>query len=101
MGNNAITWAAATKPASPLDKLLLYILATYADDEGRCCPSQAMLATDSQLSERAVRKHLASLEAQGLLRREERRTKCGGRTSDLISLELDGGAHDGNEVAAA
>lgn len=66
-------------------KLVLMVLAEQAR-HGQCWPSQASLAADCELSDRAVRKALAALEEAGFIRREPRHAK-GGR-SDLITLQL-------------
>ena len=59
------------------EKLLLYGLANYADEDGVCFPSQAKLAADGSMGERTVRRVLADLEEQGLVQRSERKRRDG------------------------
>lgn len=66
--------------------LLLYVLGQYAQPDGSCFPSVETLAEDSHLSPTAVRKALKEAEAAGLLRREERIRRDGGRSSNRIIL---------------
>lgn len=89
MSFQAQTAVAAIRGLKPLDKLLLLTLANYAGADGSCFPSQTTLAADTGMSERAVRGHLADLEAQGMIQRTARRREDGSRTADLILLCLD------------
>lgn len=66
--------------------LLLYVLGQYAQADGSCFPSIETLAEDSHLSTSAVRKALKEAEVAGLIRREERVRKDGGRSSNRIIL---------------
>lgn len=66
-------------------KLVLMVVAEQARD-GKCWPSQASLAADCEMTDRAVRKALAALEAEGFIRREPRHPNGG--QSDLITLQL-------------
>lgn len=66
--------------------LLLYVLAEYADADGRCYPSQTTLAKRAQLSERAVRANLSLLRKARLIDQAQRRRKDGSRTSDQFTL---------------
>lgn len=82
----ATTWAFEQEPRTSGAKFTLVCLASYADENGHCYPSQQTLATMMGLQERSVRGHLANLEEDGLIRREERRADSGQRTSDGIWL---------------
>ena len=66
-------------------KLVLMVLAEQARD-GVCWPSQASIAADCELSDRAVRKALDALEAQGFIARDALHPN-GGRT-DMITMRL-------------
>lgn len=81
-----MAWAAGTTCGSASKKLLLLTLASYADEHWACWPSQVTLAEVTELGERTVRRLLAEMEDDGLLRREERRRADGYRTSDRIIL---------------
>jgi DNA-binding MarR family transcriptional regulator len=96
----ALTWALDYPAASTTHKVVLLVLANYADADGGCFPGQARIARQTVLSERGVRKALAELEAAGLIRREHRyREGQGGRTSDRIYLALDGNAASGAAIS--
>lgn len=79
-------WAKRQQVGSPTRKLLLLVLADYADEAWSCFPGQATLAAETELSERSVRRQLAELEADGFITRTERRRDNGYRTSDRIVL---------------
>lgn len=67
-------------------KALLYVLADYAAADWSTYVGQARLAAETELGERTVRRILAELEADGLIRRERRYQTTRGRTSDRIVL---------------
>ncbi len=58
--------------AGPTQKLVLLALCDSANDSGECYPSVLTLANKCSLSERAVQKAVAELEACGYMRRERR-----------------------------
>ena len=84
MSNEAITWAWRQEVA-PGEKLVLLVLADYADEEWSCFPSQARISRMTGQGERTVRRLLDALEASGVVRREAR-YKDGHRTSDRFVL---------------
>jgi hypothetical protein len=55
-----------------VSKLLLYALASRADNSDRCWPSVRRLCVDTGLSRRAVQLHIARLIDSGMLVREQR-----------------------------
>lgn len=60
--------AALEVPCSSTDKLVLLVLANYANDEGiNCWPSTATLQRQTGLSERAIRSSFRRLEQRGVL----------------------------------
>jgi hypothetical protein len=71
MSNTALTWA-WTAAVSATCKLVLVNLADRADDDSKCWPSLARIATDTGLTERSARAALTALERASLLRREYR-----------------------------
>ncbi len=87
MSVEAIAWASKQRAGSPGAKLVLIALANYANDRNECWPSQATLAEWTEMSDRTIRTHLASLESMGMIHREAR-PMAGSFTSDLITLNL-------------
>ena len=66
---------------SPMAKILWARLARYAANNGRVYPSVRTLAAELGLSARQVQRCLASLERQGFIRRDLRKTARGDYTS--------------------
>lgn len=89
MSVQAITKALALAGISPSEKLVLLVLANYADERLECWPSQVVLAADTCMTDRGVRKILAALEERGMVSRLERRRGDGYRAADLIRLNFD------------
>ena len=97
MSVQAITAAFAVQGLAPSEKLTLLALANYADQDGRCWPSQVTLSHDTGLSERTIWSALKKLEDAGLLERVKRRRQDGYRTSDRFTLIfIATAASDGN-----
>jgi len=86
MSLQAITAALALRGFSSSEKLLLIAWANYADENGKCYPSQKRLAEDTGLSDRQIRTIAASLAERGLIHRLERRRPDGSRSTDLVTL---------------
>ena len=74
----------------PREKLMLILIASHANDEGECFPSQTTLAYRSGLSRRTVLRSLAELEERGVINRRQRRRPDGSRSSDTIRLNVHG-----------
>ena len=74
----------------PREKLLLILIASHANDDGECFPSQTTLAYRSGLSRRTVLRSLAELEERGVINRRQRRRPDGSRSSDTIRLNVHG-----------
>jgi len=53
-------------------KMVLLALCDNANDQGECYPSISMLSAKCSLSERSVFNHIAELEKDGAIRRENR-----------------------------
>lgn len=87
MSNRALTWAFDQSTGGPGSKSVLVALADMADEENSCWPSQERLARMTDQGERSVRRHLAALEAQGFIKREQRYIN-GHRTSDRYVLPV-------------
>jgi hypothetical protein len=68
MSGKVVTWAFEQKVGSPAAKLVLVKLADNANDNGFCWVGPERIIEDSELSQSAVYKHLAGLQAAGLIR---------------------------------
>ncbi|MFC6790601.1 helix-turn-helix domain-containing protein [Methylobacterium komagatae] len=88
MSVKAHAWAKTVRAGSPTLKAVLVAIADYADQAGRAWPSQERLAEDTEFSVRAVRNAILGLEANGLLKREERRRADGTRGTDILILSI-------------
>jgi len=84
----AMAWAVKQKVGNATGKAILLMLANYADDEGRCFPSQETLATECECSKRSVLDWLQKFEDMGILRRDRRHWSGGYRRSDILTLNL-------------
>jgi hypothetical protein len=82
----AQSWAYEQRAGSAGAKAVLVALAVFADEDGRCFPSQERIAGMTEQTARSVRTHLANLEAIGLMRREHRRRPDGTYSSDAFVL---------------
>ena len=67
MSIEAITWATNQPCPNPTCKLVLFILANYADEQHSCFPSEARLAAICGITDRSVRRSLHMLQDCGLL----------------------------------
>ena len=87
MSLDLMSWA-FKQDIDPPAKLVLLALADHANGQtGLCIPGQKALAEQCSMSVRTVQRHLATLEAVGLIRRAARmRGECRGRTSDRYWL---------------
>jgi hypothetical protein len=78
MSWQATAWAEKQKTGAPARKVLLMILANYADENGLCWPSQARLADGTEQSIDTVQRHLRKLAADGHIK-IWKRARFGGR----------------------
>jgi DNA-binding MarR family transcriptional regulator len=66
----------------PLDlNIVVYLASKWWTAEGKPYPSKSTMAKAMNVHPRTIQKHIASLEAAGYIRREERRTDTGSRTN--------------------
>ena len=86
MSVQAISWALDHRVHSVTEKVILLVLANYANEYGISWPSQRTLAENAACDERTVRRTLVSLEARGVIRRIARRRGNGSRQSDMILM---------------
>ncbi len=93
MSIRAIAWALNVKTGSPTTKLVLIKLADNANDGGACWPSVALVAKQTELSERAVQQHIRRCEELGLLTLQSRCDKADPRqqTTNLYRLNIGAG----------
>jgi hypothetical protein len=95
MSVQAISWALDHRVQSVTEKVVLLVLANYANEYGISWPSQRTLAENAACDERTVRRTLVRLEARGVIRRIARRRGNGSRQSDMILMS----AFDGRKPA--
>jgi len=86
MSVQAITWALDYAAGSVTEKVILLVLANYANEYGISWPSQKTLADQTALGERTVRRVLANMDSRGVIRRIPRRRGNASRQSDMILL---------------
>ena len=67
MSNAAINWCREKRCPNPTTKLVLVMLANYADERGQCYPSEKHLAEICCIAERSVRRSIANLADAGLI----------------------------------
>ena len=85
--NETLTYVDLHDAGNAQAQLVLYAIARHANwDTGRCWPGQTVLARMSKCSERTLRTYLKKLEADGLIKIDERRDEHGARQSDMITL---------------
>lgn len=90
MSWQATAWAQKQRTGSPHAKLLLLLLANYADEDGICWPSQSTLAEASEQSPDTVQRHLEKLETVGLIRRERQNRTRGQWLGYVYQLMMPG-----------
>ena len=86
MSFQAMAWA-IKQPLPCQEKMVLLVLSNYADDKATCFPSMNRLSADCGLSISQVRKCVAKLEKQLLVRRHMR-IKSYGQTSNVFAMDL-------------
>jgi DNA-binding transcriptional MocR family regulator len=70
----------------PTSKLILFALASRANDEGRCWPSIRKVCQDTGLARRTVQLHVGRLTEQGAVMREVRIGRVSGLRLELQAL---------------
>jgi pyocin large subunit-like protein len=86
MSWQATAWAERQRTGSPARKVLLLILANYADEHGLCWPSQELLAYGTEQSLDTIQRQLRKLTAAGIISvavRPQGRGRWPGRTYKL------------------
>ena len=72
MSIEALNWAKFQKCPTPSTKLVLIVLANYADQANSCFPSEAHIAKICEISPRQVRRCIVELEKLALVRTQNR-----------------------------
>ena len=72
MSHEATNWAIKQRGLKPTTKIVLWHLCDRFNPDFGCCPSQARLADDCEISRSTLNDHLDRLEAAKLLRRVPR-----------------------------
>jgi hypothetical protein len=86
MSWQACKWARDQRAGSVAAKAILLVLAEQVNVGDACFLSVATIAERAELKRSAVLKHLAALDALGLISRSRRADQHGHRTTDQISL---------------
>jgi len=89
MSLRATIWGWTQNQISSTQKLVLLDLCDRAGKQNTCWPKQATIASRVRLTERAVHSALAVLVQKGLIKRSPR-TRNGKRTSDMITVLING-----------
>ncbi len=91
MSIDALSWAFKQElPCQP--KFILVALADMADMDGKCWPSQGLLAKRCGIPRETVNRHLRVLEIAGMIRAEQR-SNHRGKQSSLYFILCDVGSH--------
>src|SRR5688572_24259794 len=94
MSVKAISWAIEQNVTPAGAKLLLIVLANYANDKHQCWPSKATLAADCSMSNSTVCKYLIELQQSKLIsvtkRFDERLDAKALHRSSIITLHIEG-----------
>jgi hypothetical protein len=83
-----MAWAIKQEPNGGLCKLILLLLANYADESGSCFPTQVQLAEQAGCSLRSVKYALQHLRDCDLLTDVRRRRKDGTQAASRYQLSL-------------
>ena len=88
MSWQATAWAEKQKTGSSARKVLLLILANYADEHGVCWPSQETLKTGTELSEDTIQRQTKQLVKSGLVTVTRKPKKAGRWCGLLYTLNM-------------
>ena len=89
MSIQAVSWAIKSRVGDPTLKVLLIAICNYANQDCECWYSQAVLARDSEVSTRTIRRGLEKLREMGMIETTERRRTDGGNSTLLIRVLMD------------
>ena len=94
MSFQAMSWAIKQSAESTTSKLILLILANYADSENSCYPSHDHIAFHAHCTRRTVITNIKNLEKKGLVKVV--RTKDGLKKLNRYYLRCEKFAHNTN-----
>jgi hypothetical protein len=100
MSWQATAWAVRQKTGAAARKVLLLVLANYADEHGICWPTQATLKAETELSEDTIQRHSKVLVRLGLLKMSRRRRSSGTWKVIVYHLQMQPKAMPQNAVWA-
>ena len=86
MSFQAMSWA-VKQTVDPREKLILIILANYADPKGNCWPSMATLAKDTGYCRRTILRSIHEMAQIGLLS-YQKTSKSGLKSSHRYKLAM-------------
>ena len=69
-------------------KWLLVLLASYADENGECWPSQKKLAAQAGMTRQSVNKNLKVLQEKGYIHSQQRIDKEGDLATNLYTINV-------------
>ena len=81
-----MAWASKINTKSPVSKLILMMIANYANEKGEAYPSQDHLAKICQCSKRSIVRHIQELEKQKFI--SIRKEKNGAYGFNLYKLNI-------------
>src|SRR6202044_778694 len=86
MSWQATSWATKTRVGDATLKLLLLMLANYANEDGECWYTQKKISFDTEIPERTLRRKLAQLVELGLIEITRRTHDDGTKQTSLFRL---------------
>lgn len=87
MSAKQLGWAVTRKVSHPYAKLILIVLANRSDAQGFSFMAQETIAKQAGVDRKTVNRMLKVLVSDGLIKRFERKTPRGFRTSDHIQIQ--------------
>lgn len=96
MSFKAIKWAIDQELDNATSKLVLVMLANYANDNNECYPSQTHLATRCGCSARSVMIHIKKLVKKRLIYVKQRRNKLKLHNTYKLNIKGEDSSHNTN-----
>ena len=88
MSAKAVFWALEQRHLKPTDKLVLIVLANFANENNECWPSYQRIARDAVISRRTAIEILKRLESLGVVAFKQRRNDEGRQNSNVFKLQI-------------
>lgn len=89
MSFQAMSWAVKQECKTPTSKLILILIANYADENNSAFPSKDHLSKLANCDERTIRRSLRALVDAGYVTVQDRHDASGRQTSNRYILNLD------------